>query len=1097
MEKRNNNSFRNSILVLVGFFIAPWFFYFPAWLTSMAIGDTLLEEWQTAAFLFDRLRNGIDPKWNPFLCSGFPICAYPNTGIYSVLNYFHLFLPHNIALTFIIMSIHCLSGVGFFLFLREWNVSHKGVFVGGLIFSFSGFFLGVPHFTYFMGGAPWLVFVLWALEKMRKSDNTRLLVFRIFVCAVLIAVQFCAGHPQLTIIAGAAYAVYAIYFAWREKNIKFFLAVMVSAFIAGALTVMVWLPAIELLPWSYREISPFQTFIALSVKPLEILEGIFLPSYINRPSFMFYVGAPAIYLAAFGLRSKKKSFVKYLTVCVAGSFLFGLGGYTPLFKLLYKIPLFNKLNAPARYGLVFCFSISALAALGYDEISRRGKPTNQKLLGRDWRCLCSNEGFTAFYRRLFWFLFFVSLAIFILGLRFTFRNLVGLSATLVGLSVVYAIWRNSAFPLLFLALCFLLPVTAWSVYGGLFFEGHNPEPKRAEHWETIENTMSAFPAMRVVDFVDLRTVSPERARTLPVHNIHIVNRWNYVVGYQPLALERYCRLLNMDTVGVIRNISKLLNISNRSLDILNASTLVIPAEFLKTSDNYFRFATEHRSFNGIDFSEPLHIRLKGSDKMIFNAPLFLGKVWGLAVISALDFSRDIEQGEEVAEIILWDANGENRRVKLRAGIETAEMIYPSYSPPTHIVDDIPFFNPVELAIWSGQEHTFHFYPREILDVAVESYLFNADKVKQGSIVGLAELTCSKRTFSFPLVAGRDTAHWMAGNSSFKVSHLPAKTAYKFTASGIEGRMFFSSLKIPSKSKCSSLTIKSFPGQENSGVFLGAITFRESSGAFSAVNSTGASHKKALALPDSNEDKGYKYFSKSDFDPIEPARIELHSLLQDRENSSLYLDAITFLRHEKNAPLHPVDLALGNADRFEVARVDDTAVVVKNKRVLPRAWFAKRCLVLPANDILRTLKEGHLANGESFDPRETVLMEDQSNSRHICASLFLEPPTENNDLIKFTAYEDSYLSLEVQTDSRKMLVLSEIFYPGWKCRVDGEITEILPVDYILRGVIIEPGKHQVEMTFFPRSLRKGRVISLVSFLFSLIMVIAFCRKGRPC
>ncbi len=69
----------------------------------------------------------------------------------------------------------------------------------------------------------------------------------------------------------------------------------------------------------------------------------------------------------------------------------------------------------------------------------------------------------------------------------------------------------------------------------------------------------------------------------------------------------------------------------------------------------------------------------------------------------------------------------------------------------------------------------------------------------------------------------------------------------------------------------------------------------------------------------------------------------------------------------------------------------------------------------------------------------------------------------------------------------MLVLTDIWYPGWKAVVDGAPSFLFRVNYLQRGVWLEKGSHKVEMIFRPRSWMIGASISIVSWGVLLIIV----------
>ncbi|MDL1966735.1 MAG: YfhO family protein, partial [Candidatus Desulfofervidus auxilii] len=79
-------------------------------------------------------------------------------------------------------------------------------------------------------------------------------------------------------------------------------------------------------------------------------------------------------------------------------------------------------------------------------------------------------------------------------------------------------------------------------------------------------------------------------------------------------------------------------------------------------------------------------------------------------------------------------------------------------------------------------------------------------------------------------------------------------------------------------------------------------------------------------------------------------------------------------------------------------------------------------------------------------------------------------------------------ITIETDSKRdgFLVLSEIFYPGWKVYIDGKKGEILRANGIFRAVYVERGQHLVQFTFLPFSFELGLYISMLTLLIGLII-----------
>ena len=73
---------------------------------------------------------------------------------------------------------------------------------------------------------------------------------------------------------------------------------------------------------------------------------------------------------------------------------------------------------------------------------------------------------------------------------------------------------------------------------------------------------------------------------------------------------------------------------------------------------------------------------------------------------------------------------------------------------------------------------------------------------------------------------------------------------------------------------------------------------------------------------------------------------------------------------------------------------------------------------------------------------------------------------------------------VNTDADRLLVVSEIYYPaGWNAYLDDEKIPVHRVNYLLRGVSIPAGEHELVMRFEPASYRTGYLVTLLATLFA--------------
>ena len=92
------------------------------------------------------------------------------------------------------------------------------------------------------------------------------------------------------------------------------------------------------------------------------------------------------------------------------------------------------------------------------------------------------------------------------------------------------------------------------------------------------------------------------------------------------------------------------------------------------------------------------------------------------------------------------------------------------------------------------------------------------------------------------------------------------------------------------------------------------------------------------------------------------------------------------------------------------------------------------------------------------------------------------------IVKITSYEPNHLTYDVNSGKGGVLVFSEIYYPGWTATVDGESVELGRVNYILRAIHIQPGQHQVELAFFPKSVDMTETIAYIAFAILLLIIV---------
>ena len=73
-------------------------------------------------------------------------------------------------------------------------------------------------------------------------------------------------------------------------------------------------------------------------------------------------------------------------------------------------------------------------------------------------------------------------------------------------------------------------------------------------------------------------------------------------------------------------------------------------------------------------------------------------------------------------------------------------------------------------------------------------------------------------------------------------------------------------------------------------------------------------------------------------------------------------------------------------------------------------------------------------------------------------------------------------VSVSTSSAGFLVLSDLFYPGWRAFIADREIEIYRANYLFRAVEVEVGRSEVRFVYEPESYRVGWLVSGLTFVF---------------
>ncbi|MFC2166495.1 YfhO family protein [Acidobacteriota bacterium] len=101
-------------------------------------------------------------------------------------------------------------------------------------------------------------------------------------------------------------------------------------------------------------------------------------------------------------------------------------------------------------------------------------------------------------------------------------------------------------------------------------------------------------------------------------------------------------------------------------------------------------------------------------------------------------------------------------------------------------------------------------------------------------------------------------------------------------------------------------------------------------------------------------------------------------------------------------------------------------------------------------------------------------------------IWMEEPVNNR--VEFVETKENSFVVNVTTEKKGYLVLSDTYYPGWRARDDGKTIKIYRANRVMRAVVLDKGTHRVEFDFSPLSFKIGWLLSLGAGLFCLIFLI---------
>jgi hypothetical protein len=189
-------------------------------------------------------------------------------------------------------------------------------------------------------------------------------------------------------------------------------------------------------------------------------------------------------------------------------------------------------------------------------------------------------------------------------------------------------------------------------------------------------------------------------------------------------------------------------------------------------------------------------------------------------------------------------------------------------------------------------------------------------------------------------------------------------------------------------------------------------------------------------------------------------------------------------------------------------LEDDVQVLRNEAAFPRAWIVHRARfpnpISSATDLRRLMDEilyqddelWHVDGRRVYDPRVTAWLELTDDQRKAIGPALSGADPDASETVSVVSYDSDRVELAARLNSPGLLVLADVYYPGWELTIDGEPAPILRANRAMRGALLSQGNHRLVYTYRPASVRVGAVISILGVLTFLAWLWQSRAKEQP-
>ena len=176
----------------------------------------------------------------------------------------------------------------------------------------------------------------------------------------------------------------------------------------------------------------------------------------------------------------------------------------------------------------------------------------------------------------------------------------------------------------------------------------------------------------------------------------------------------------------------------------------------------------------------------------------------------------------------------------------------------------------------------------------------------------------------------------------------------------------------------------------------------------------------------------------------------------------------FLQSKKTALLDILNV------KYVIEEKEGNTKAIENPNNLGVAWFVEKIIFEENPDSI-------YMNLLKFDLKQTAIIENKNID-------IISYPNERRisqiELLKNKPHEKIY---SIESNKPGFVVFSEMFYPGWKAKINNKEVNVYKVNFILRGIFVQKGNNNIKFYFEPSSIKYGSLFQIVSIIVFVVLI----------